>query len=265
MPIRYYLDADCVPRQELGGEGLLTLVARLEMASQIAATFREAGITDPGAMTFTEQRSTAPGETSERELSVQDILNEAEPLQGLADHCLTCPAALDGTPFSCHKAVELPISAIGEKWLLDRLALAGTRSFALFAKELRENDYGSAPIIANWRKARFLQAREPYKAPRGPLTVTTDALLHQLLLDGDHVPERALQILLQYEALRAEDGDNGEDFAARLERLEEEGDTRIDFAIEPGNDDDETTRELKQMLFALYRAFALHVPLAVRT
>ncbi len=269
MPIRCFIDLGCTPREELGPEELLSLTARWQQAESISAQFREKhGNIDEAKMRFRHRFTTLGGESDTRELSVAELRRECEPLWLYSQHCARCPAALEQHPYSCLQSIAFPISARAQAWLVGQLAPEGSRVFELFMEAASRNGYGQSKTFENWRKAGFLEGGEPAKINRAGLLITSDMVLNELLLVGDLQPTHALGVLLHLQALAASDGRRGDDLLSLIEKVDENASAEdaptIDFAIPPSDDDDASTLELKQFLFALFRAFSLQVPLAVR-
>jgi len=269
MPIRHYIDIDCPPRAAIGGEELVALLARWERAESIRAKFSEQyGTADESKMRFREKVTNAEGEVEKRELSVADLREECAALEEHAHHCRACPASLSGAPYSCTAAESFPISGAAEAWLVGQLPPAGSRALELFLDAALEHGYGENPRLIGWRQAGFLESPEPTKADRAGLEVTSAQVIEELFLVGDLMPQHLLGVMLHLGAMRASDGRTGDELLALIENVDaaasaEEAPT-IDFGIGPDPADDESTRELKQFLFAGFRAFSLQAPLAIR-
>ncbi len=269
MAIRYYIDLNCKPRTEIGESELLTLLTRWELAQSVRDQFKEKyNTTDEAKMRFRERVVDPNGEIEKRETSVADIRRECEALGKYSDHCDNCPANLDKTAYSCHQKIGFPLSARAEQWLVDQVAPTGSRGAELFIEACSQNDYGSAPLFANWRKAGFLEGKETVKGDRGGLLVSSDQVLNELFLVGDIMPNHALGIFVHLQALVSSDNRTGDDLIDLIENIDNsqsaEDAPTIDFNIKPEADDDESIREIKQFLFALFRAFSLQTPLAIR-
>lgn len=269
MAIHYFIDLGCKPREEIGTEELLALIARWQQAQTIRAQFVERyGLADEEKMRYKRKHTTLSGEASTEEVTVAGVRRDCASLWAHEKHCEKCPAALTEHPYSCINSIAFPISAQGEQWLVDQLAPAGSRVLGHFLEAAGSEDSRHVATFSNWRRAGFLEAKEPPKADRAGLSVRSDAILRELLLVGDLQPPHALGVLLHLQAMETTDGRRGDELLALIEQVNEDGDAsdapEIDFCIRPEAEDDASTTELKQFLFALFRAFSLQVPLAVR-
>ncbi len=269
MPIRYYVNLDCEPRRELGEEELLGLVAKRERAESVRGRFRkEHGLEDVAKMRFREKTATPDGQKQSRETTVEKVLKECRPLDGLAHCCERCPAALQGTAYSCTQSLSLPLSAAAEHWLVQQVAPAGSRAFDLFRTAADRHGYGEGNRFGNWRKAGFLEAKEAVTEQRGDFLLTSDQVLNEMLLVGDIMPPHGLGLLLHLQALRATDGRTGDELLDLLEGVSGSGSAeeapQIEFALAPEKGEDPSIAEIKFLLYAVYRAFSLEVPLALR-
>lgn len=267
MPIRYYIDLPCQPREDLGPEELLRLTLLRERALSMRARFEEKGLHDPAAMRFREQVVTTTGQET-RERTVAELESEFAVLTELEKWCVGCPAALIPEPFGCAWSVSLPISSAAQCWLVERLPDEETRGLELFREAAEALGYGNANALANWRRAGFVEGQEPPTIERGEYRPNADMILTELFLVGDLMPTHILGVLLHLRALRASDGREGDELITMIDTMTSQGSAEdaptIDFAIEPSEEDDLSTRELKQFLASCYLALELQVPLAVR-
>lgn len=269
MPIRYYVDLNCPPRENIGSEELLALLARWERATTVRQQFRDQyNLGDESKMRFRETVNTPEGTREKRETTVAQLREECAVLGQWDSHCARCPASLNGQPYGCTQSVSLPLSHTGELWLVDQLPPAGSRALELFFDAASASGYGESPILDGWRRAGFLEAREPEKAERAGLLVTSGQVVQELFLVGDLMPPHVLGVLLHLQALRASDGREGDDLLALLENVDAqqsaENAPTIEFALTTNEDDEASVRELKQFLYAAYVAFSLQTPLAIR-
>ena len=269
MGIHYYIDLSCMPREILGPDELSSLVARWDRAQVIRQGFGEKwGITDETQMRFRERIVGREGEET-REATVAEVRRDCAPLEEFAHHCVNCPAALNGTPYSCHGELTLPLSAEAETWLLERLAPTGSRCLALFLDASDGQPIGPSPFNG-WRQAGFLEALEPPVTARNGRNISSDQLLEELFGVGDLMPDHSLGPLLYLQLLEASDGRRGDDVLAVVEAVsstasgELESPPAIGFALRPEEGESPAVREMKDFLLAIFIAFSLETPLALR-
>jgi hypothetical protein len=269
MPIRFDIDLPCQPREDLAPDQLSYLIGLVERASSVRERFtRETGEVDPARMRFRERVVSAAGGESTRERTVAELLAEAAPLEPLAFHCTNCPASVQGGAYGCSGAIELPLSAAAQCWLLERLGPDGSRSLELFRGAVEAHRYGEAPVLAAWRRAGFLEGETAPVTERGDFVANADMILAELLLVGDLMPNHLLGVLLHLNALRTSDGRGGDDFVAFVEQLgateSAEDAPSIEYTLLPEQGDDPSVADLKLFLFAAYTALSLQVTLRVR-
>ena len=122
MAIDYVIDYTCVPKQTLTTEGIVERLKARERAGAVIKLFRENGDQrPPSEMGFEFTRTTVEGEEETRVIVVQVMLDLAAQLDPLEQHCAGCPANVSGRPFGCVGAIQYPITAAAERWLLDQL------------------------------------------------------------------------------------------------------------------------------------------------
>ena len=269
MPIRYFIDLDCTPREELGRSGLLSMLARSDRAESIRQQFLEKyQVGDEKKMRFREKVTTADGEPEKREMSVADLKKETQPLDDLKHHCRGCPAALTGESYSCVGVISFPISEAAENWLVEQIPPSGSRSLELFLDACSRNNYGQSEMLKNWRKAGFFERSEPVQGERDGILVTSDQVLNELFFVGDLQPSHQLGVLIHLQALKASDGREGDELLDLIEGVDEKASAEespmIDFALQPQEGSDATIRELIHFLFASFRAFSIQLPLGLR-
>ncbi|MBI1289758.1 hypothetical protein GC173_00745 [bacterium] len=266
MSIRYYIDLPCQPREDLGAEELLRLVLLRERATTLRSRFVEKGVTDPEAMKFRERVVTTSGEET-RERSVANLLEESRVLDEVASWCGECPARLVPAAFGCIWQVSLPISNGAQCWLLEQLPEEGTKGLELFREAVQLFRYGTEGPLSAWRKAGFLEGATAPELERGDFKANADMILTELFLVGNVMPSHALGLLLHLRALKTSDGRDGDALIELIDSMNSSGSAEdaptIDFVLTPSEDDDRSTRELKQFLAACYLGLELQVPVTI--
>lgn len=268
MAIYYYIDLDCPPRRELGGEEILASVRELVMAEHVRAQVHEqAGPGIPDEEIRFKRRATTPdGGDEEAEMTVAEVEAAAAPLRELEGFCLDCPAAVTGAPYSCIQRIALPLTAEAERWLAGRIPPADSLCGQFLRASAEKLSLGECPPLDDWRKAGFLEAEEEAMALDGD--IGSKALLHAALMSGDLAPANALSLLLFTQSLGTTDGGGADEALQAIQmvqlRQSAEGAPQLAFALEPSELDDPSVLDLKVFLAAAYRAFSLESSLAVR-
>jgi hypothetical protein len=201
MAIDYVLAMGCEPQRQLGVDRLMELHRTRILARTALARVREEG--DQRAPSEIDVQLTLrnPDGDSARGVRIQDLLDEAAPLDGVAGHCAACPAGLP-REFACHRRIRYPIPEHVEEWLMSRLprTLECTAG-ALLARGLDEFGWDGAPV-ARLRSAgeTFFESRAPYgvrwQGEEGTREVSSDQLFQMMFMVGDLAPTHCLMIAL---------------------------------------------------------------------
>jgi hypothetical protein len=270
--IYYYIDLDCPPRRDIGGDELLDGIRRLLLADHVRKQVNDGKATavPDWEIRFKRRLVTPDGETVESEMTVADVEQQAQPLREREGFCLDCPAAVTGAPYSCTQTIALPLSAKAEQWLVDRAAPPASLSGQLVRRSAEALGLGACETLDAWRQAGFLEAKSPLR-PSGAKDgdpLTSQQLLHAMLLSGDLPPASCLAILLHTQCLRTANGGGPDQVLVMIQQIQERqsasGAPQLEFVLEPEPSDDASTLDLKVFLAAAYRAFSLETPLAIR-
>lgn len=203
MAIDYVLATGCEPQRQLGVERLVGLHRTRILARSAVARLRESG--EERAPSEIELQLTTPlpqGPTA-RGVTLQDLIDEAAPLDAVADHCDRCPAALP-REFACHRRIRYPIPEHVEEWLMARLptALACTAG-ALLVRSLGEFSWDGEPVATLRANGQtFFESRAPYgvrwQGEQGPIEISSDQLFQMMFLVGNLAPAHSLLLALVF-------------------------------------------------------------------
>src|SRR3569833_1691464 len=120
MAIDYLLAVKCEPQVELGAEKLVELHRTRVLARAALLHMREDGDQREPREIEIQLTMRNPEGDSARGVTLQDLLNEAAPLDRVSDACKVCPAELP-REFACHRRIRYPIPERVEEWLMARL------------------------------------------------------------------------------------------------------------------------------------------------
>lgn len=263
MAIDYVVDLGCVPKSTLGTMGILDRLKARERAQQVIRLFRENGDQrPPSEMGFEFTRTAANGDEETRVIVVQSLLDEAEALEPLAQHCIGCPANVVNAAFGCMNFIQYPISLAAERWLLDRLPGIDEPIIWLLLKqgviELGYDGTMVAPLRSN--PAIFEEAKLPGR-DMVEFLLTGDQVFQMLFLTGHIQPLHAGVLLLLFGAIRRDLEAHQVVLIMNRSLTPEQIERDFPFLMQPDDADDPTVRELKQFFGALYRAYVLGVNL----
>jgi len=134
-------------------------------------------------------------------VTLQDLLDQAAPLDDVTHHCATCPAGFQ-RELACHRRIRYPIPDHVEQWLMSRLpttldCTAGT----LLARGLGEFGWDGAPA-ARLRSAgtTYFESRAPYgvrwQNDQGTIEISSDQLFQMMFMVGNLAPTHCLMLAL---------------------------------------------------------------------
>jgi hypothetical protein len=201
MAIDYVLAIGCEPQKQLGVGRLVELNRTRILARSALAHMREDGEKRPPHEIEIQLTMRKPDGDSARGVTLQDLVDEARPLDGVAHHCATCPAGFT-REFACHRRIRYPIPEHVEQWLLARLPkkLDNTAG-ALLVRGLGEFGWDGAPT-AKLRAAgtTYFESRVAYgmrwETDEGNLEVSSDQLFQMMFMVGNLTPTHSMMLAL---------------------------------------------------------------------
>jgi hypothetical protein len=201
MAIDYVLQVDCAPQKALGVERLVSLHRTRILAHSALSHIRDEGDDRPASEIEVQLAVRRPDGENARGVSLQDLLDEAAPLDDVTGHCETCPAGLP-RELACHKRIRYPIPEHVEAWLMSRLpdkldCTAGN----LLVRGLREFGWDGEPA-AKLRSAgtTYFESRAPYgvrwQGDDGNIEISSDQLFQMMFMVGNLAPTHCLMLTL---------------------------------------------------------------------
>ncbi|WP_028453654.1 hypothetical protein [Chitinilyticum aquatile] len=256
MSIEYYASHPCPVRDSVSDEALLTMEKARTRASCVVELMRS----HPGTpkdqpeeeWTFITQVLRPDGPV-QVEVKIGDLLAESAPLDALARHCAGCVANHRNADFGCGGAINYPISAAAEQWLLSRLPddLKSARG-QLLLQAIADFDYDGACIdAARSRKELYASSTAPVRKWGGffarKTVISSSQILHMIIPVGHLQPAHAkmLGFFLGYL-------DDEFEYRAQPDNLPQPG-------------DDECTAQFKRFVFAAAHAGVHGVPVFMDT
>lgn len=261
MAIDTVIGYNCIPKQHFGEQGIAERLKGKARAQMIIRLFREQGDQrPPSEMGFEVTRTTADGEHDSAVFQVQALLDSAAELESVAHHCQGCPANITGGEFGCFGAINYPLSAAGERWLLKQLPNVDEPLVWLLLRQGVEQFSYDGVEIARLRGTNdtYFQDRQGFARPLGEFAITSNQIFEMLFMVGDIQPNHAAVLLLFFNAIRR---DIEADAIMRLTPAPADAHENFPFLHTLEDSDDDTIRELKAFLYALHTAWRLNVPL----
>jgi hypothetical protein len=261
MGVDYIIHYECEPKQALTLEGLMGRLKGRDRARAVIRLYRERGDHRPPSQMGFEMTRRRPDGSEETEIIIaQDMLDAAAELTPWEPHCAGCPANLAGHPFGCVGAINYPVSAVAERWLLDQLPdHRHPLVFMLLQGAIREMGYTGEIVAALRASGAFLEAPEPPDRDLEAIRVNGNQVFELLFLSGPIQPAHG-SMLLQFFGAISQDLDA--DVIARLADPPSQAwiDAHIPFLHSPARSDDASIAALKEFFRALHLAYRLGVP-----
>jgi len=210
-------------------------------------------------MGFEFTRTTPEGAEETRVIVVQDMLDQAAELDPLAHYCAGCPANVQGVPFGCVGAIQYPISAAAERWLLDQLpGIEEPLPWLLLRQGVQELGYDGEAVKPLRADDTYFEERRVAGRDLVEYMFTANQVFEMLFLLGAIQPSHAGVLLLFFNAIP-----RSIEAAQIVQIMNRSADIARDFpfTMTIREDDDRTVAELKLFFTALYRAWSLGVPL----
>ncbi len=195
MAIDFSLQLPCQVRQAIPELKLRSMVRHLGLAQFAVAKFRAAypqyDMQTIAAKCTVEIAITGPdGIARQAPVTIGQLMNLIEPLEGVKGHCRGCRGEVSGRSFGCIGKVNYPVPAEAEQWLLARLPEDGRNpGLVLLFKLLADLGIDGAPVEALRARPQIFESRtaatrawvEGGQARR----ISSSQLLHMLAFGGD--------------------------------------------------------------------------------
>jgi hypothetical protein len=262
MGIDYIIHYDCEPKQALTLEGMMGRLKGRERAQAIIQLYREEGDQrPPSEMGFEMVRRLPDGKEETEIVVVQDLLDAAQELVPWEPYCTNCPANHLGTSFGCVNTINYPISAQGERWLLDQLPdNEHPLIFMLLQSALREMRYaGHSAAQLRARPGVFFASEQAPTRELGHIQIGADQVFEMLFLSGPIQPAHGSMLLQFFGGVSQDlDADVMMQLAQPPSREWIADHIPFQHSVTPG--DDGTILTLKEFFRALHIAYTLGVP-----
>lgn len=270
MPVFHYIDWGCEPRRQLG-DRLVPLAQKRVLALNLEREVGQAARDSPGDVVVRRRFSEPHSHGDDERYTLEELRAETAELDPFLPCCAGCPASLNGGPFGCIQTISFPIATEAEAWLLERIGPPDTLVGTFFRQSAAAMGYGqNCQRLIEWRANGYLQSPEPLarRNVESNDIVTSDMLLHAMLMSGDLDPARLLSLLLFTRALGTSDGGGPDEVlvlvsAIQAGKIENEVPEFV-FQLEVDEGDPPSIQDTKAFLLAAFRAFSLQVPLAIR-
>lgn len=263
MAIDHLIDYNCIPKQELGTEGLLHRIKGRERAETIIRLYREHGDERPPVeMGFELSRSDPNGGDETQLIVVQDLLDAAAELKPLEKHCHNCPANAAGRPFGCMGFIQYPISTQAESWLLNQLPTPAETLVWLLLKQGAQEFLYTGDQIKRLRESSstYFEADQAAKRVLGEFQIDANQVFEMIFAVGHIQPNHGAVLMLFFNIIkRALEAHQ----IMSISPAGPDADQAHPFQAAADESDDATLAELKAFFKALHTAWKLNVRLLI--
>ncbi len=212
-----------------------------------------------------------PDGPEERQVTRAELMEQAAGLADLAPHCRDCDACVLSKSFGCVGYLNYPITEAVERWIVERIQPASTLGGSLLLGAIADFHYDGT-AMRGWRKRpELLELR---KAPSAVVmkgvvskkTVSTDQVLQTIFRLGDELGATHCICVLLWLGCVEINGhvpttEDPAPFVALVEASSSAERLHLsNFDVGPP-DEDAGIRKFQQLLFAMYSAWVLRVPL----
>lgn len=214
MGIDYVLDLDCAAKQQLSTEGIVQLVKARSRAEVMLAMARNNGDKRPPRLITFKVALNRNGRIETTDVSVQQLLDQAAPLDENRGGCAACPANRDNpNGYGCYRSIGYPLEPDTEAFLLARLPdkLESAAGF-MFTSALRDFAWDGAQA-ADMRAQgdTFFRLREPLtRSWSSGLEVTSNQLFHMIFQVGHLGSSHSMMMCLFFGLLAMGDDEDVE-------------------------------------------------------
>lgn len=187
MSIDYFGSFSCKVRETIIDENLLDLVKSKNRVNMVLNIMRKEPSSNnqkpESEWTFKTMRIGHEG-PQETEVRIADEIIKIAPLDALAVSCKNCPFNLRFTDFGCGGAINYPISARAERWLLSKLPSdLNSRVGHFLTSALNDFGYDGACIDKLRGNSELYEAKSPAERKWGGFfskktRVTSSQILH---------------------------------------------------------------------------------------
>jgi hypothetical protein len=265
MAIDYVIDLDCFPKRALTSAGLLARIKSRNRADAIIKLYRDHNDNrPPSEMGFEMVRRTPDGNEETQIVMVNDLLDDAAPLDSLSTHCAGCPANRTGASFGCYGFVGYPISRTAELWLLKQLPGPDDPLVLLLLRQTLIDYVFRSEEIVRMRQlpGTIFETSERFARRIEDVQINTDQVFEMLFLPTLIQPAHGVLLMLFFGAIPR---DMDAESLMRLTRPADNGSVTRDapFLLQPDPADDESIIALKGFFEALHVAYRLNVSVSL--
>lgn len=265
MAIDYMIDAPCIPRDTFTLLEMLGLMKDKARAEQVVAMYRSQNDLRPvEEIGFEVSRLDADGNEFSQVMIASDAFERFKQLDAVAAAYDACTAFKMGGFLDNFGAINYPIGNRAEIWLLEQLpGVEDPLLFLMLMRTVQEFGYtGDETRRIRDQVGVYFQNPDTLARRYTEMDVTTDILFEMTFLLGHLQPAHAVMLLFFYNAI-PRDSITPEQMSAlwHHQMSSTEFIEQFPFLHQISEQDEDSVLDMKRFLWALYRAYALNVPL----
>lgn len=200
MSLDYYIQYPCKVRESVSDEELLQMQKSKNRAEYVLDLMRNDPKTDTNIpeseWTFLVMVQRPEG-LEEKRVKIVDLLAESAPLQSLSTNCKECAANILHIDFGCGGAINYPLTAITEKWLISRLPDdINSQAGNLLQMAISDFNFDGKAIDASRNRKDLYESSKPEIRKWGSFfskktNVSSSQILHMIMQVGHLQPSHA--------------------------------------------------------------------------
>jgi hypothetical protein len=201
MGADHIVHLECAPKSHFGGgdsiQGTISILSMLKardrgnMIAQLAA--RDNKPVEEMKVTVVVRRD---GKEEQQEVTHEDLMAQAAPLNEHAANCRTCPANVSNEPYGCFGFVRYPISRAAEEWLMERVQPADSPGGDILLRAVDDLGYDGSPM-AGFRSNGLLESDAPVSKDIGGAEIESDQIFQALFQVGNNLqPSHCMMVLV---------------------------------------------------------------------
>ena len=183
MGADYIVHLSCNPKLAFGDgdplKGAATMMDMIKGRNMALFVAQKSEGRDPATIKIKRMKVTPEGQFEET-TSYTDLMARTAPLEAQQKFCEGCPANFLGRPYGCYGALNYPVTAAGEQWLVSRLQPADSPGGMMLVKAIHDFNYDGAPV-RRMREGGIFDLKQPAEK------VVEKKLLGSKRVNGDQI------------------------------------------------------------------------------
>jgi hypothetical protein len=200
MSFDYYIQYPCKVRESASDEELLQMEKSKNRAEYVLNLMRNDPKTDksiPESEWTFQVMVQRPEGLEEKRVKIVDLLAESVPLKSLSVNCKGCTANIKQVDFGCGGAINYPLTAATEKWLISMLPEdINSQAGKLLQMAINDFNFDGKAIDASRNRKDLYESSVPEIRKWGSFfskktSISSSQILHMIMNVGNLQPAHA--------------------------------------------------------------------------